>query len=221
MKDVSRLSSLPSVDALARALSALSDTETVVSEILGMTGEELRAKARDERLHVEIVEGVLNDVAQWAWDIAEKSGFHEYNAERDLIVAAVRSARARVEEGGSLPVEVVEALLMMEKKTRMPVPVPEKLLMMDGEIAEAMEVYRNPRMELHKTYVEEGGALVERKEDDVDPRKKSEGFGTELGDALIRGLHLSREMGLNIGRAVLRKMLQNAQREYRHGGKRA
>ncbi len=192
-----------------------------IAATFGVTVDQIKVASADESLTLGFVETVLNELAEWAWDTAEKAGFHEYNAERAQIEAAVERAKRCAEDGAPLPREVQDALLMMERKTRIPVPIPEKLLMIDGEIAEAMEAYRDPRFDPTKTYVKQGGEYVELADDDVDPTKKPEGLPIELADALIRGLHLAREANLNIGRAVVRKMLHNPTRSFRHGNKRA
>lgn len=207
-------------DRIIRGLAG-ADTADQILEEFGVAPSDVAGGLLPTRLRYEFAERVLNDLAQWAWDIAEEKGFHEYNAERAQVVEAIDCATRCAAAGTPLPRAVQDALLMIERKTRQPVPVPEKLLLMDGEVAEAMEAYRDPRLDPTKTYVKQGGEYAELAPDDFDPKKKAEGVGVEVADVLIRGLHFTREIAVNIGREIIRKMLHNATREHRHGGKRA
>lgn len=81
--------------------------------------------------------------------------------------------------------------------------VPEKLALIHAEISEALEEYRDGRME---TWYADGSA-------------KPEGFGVELADAIIRILDLCGYLGIDVGELVELKHGYNRTRPFRHGGK--
>jgi NTP pyrophosphatase (non-canonical NTP hydrolase) len=81
--------------------------------------------------------------------------------------------------------------------------VPEKLALIHAEVSEALEEYRDGRME---TWFADGSA-------------KPEGFGVELADAIIRILDLAGYLGIDMGELVELKHEYNRTRPFRHGGK--
>lgn len=80
--------------------------------------------------------------------------------------------------------------------------IPEKLMLVVSEVSEALEEYRNGRLD---TWQGEGG--------------KPEGFGIELIDALIRILDLAGHLKLDVDGLFWAKHEFNRGRPYRHGGK--
>ena len=83
--------------------------------------------------------------------------------------------------------------------------VPEKLALVHSEVSEALEEYRNDRMDV---WVMEGS-------------KKPEGFGIELADAMIRIMDLAGYLDIDLEELIEKKMSYNETRPYRHGGKKA
>ena len=84
--------------------------------------------------------------------------------------------------------------------------VPEKLALIHAEVSEALEEYRDGKMEL---YYQLPG----------DTSSKPEGFGVELADAVIRILDLCGYLGIDLGELVELKHGYNRTRPFRHGGK--
>ncbi len=82
--------------------------------------------------------------------------------------------------------------------------IASKLMLATSELAEALEVIRNPDASL--TGIEMVGG-------------KPEGFGIELADCIIRILDLSAALDIDIGHCIAVKMGYNQTRPYRHGGK--
>ena len=95
--------------------------------------------------------------------------------------------------------------------------VPTKIALMHSELSEALEEFRNDRMDLYwgerTTYGVGGEALVTIGE-------KPEGFGVELADAVIRIFDLASRLGLDMGALVELKMEYNRGRPHKHGGRR-
>lgn len=81
--------------------------------------------------------------------------------------------------------------------------VPEKLALIHSEISEALEEYRNGKMDSYYN-------------GDSD---KPEGFGIELADAIIRIFDLAEFLGIDMEDLVIQKHQYNRTRSYRHGGK--
>lgn len=77
----------------------------------------------------------------------------------------------------------------------------ELIALMHSELSEALEEYRNATP---MVYEMDG---------------KPEGMAIELVDCIIRILHWFAMRGVNIDDTLQRKLLYNAGREYRHGGK--
>jgi NTP pyrophosphatase (non-canonical NTP hydrolase) len=81
--------------------------------------------------------------------------------------------------------------------------VPEKLALIHSEVSEALEDFREGRMQ--ESFVE----------------GKPCGFASEMADILIRVGDLCGILGIDLQEAVETKMAYNATRPYRHGGKHA
>lgn len=84
----------------------------------------------------------------------------------------------------------------------------ELLMLVVSELAEAVEEYRDPAVNL---------AEVRYRDSDGKP----EGFGVELADAVIRIADLCGHLGIDLGEAVEVKASFNETRPHRHGNKRA
>ena len=83
-----------------------------------------------------------------------------------------------------------------------PPSIPERIALMHSELSEALEDYRNDKMNL----------VIE---DD-----KPNGFPSELADVIIRILDLCGYLGIDLDEAVKTKMNYNKTRPYKHGNKR-
>jgi len=84
----------------------------------------------------------------------------------------------------------------------------EMLMLIVSEAAEAMEDYRNDKMEM----------WFEPKPGGIN---KPCGFPSEIADIVIRCGDLCGHLGIDLQAAVTEKMAYNATRPHRHGGKRA
>lgn len=81
--------------------------------------------------------------------------------------------------------------------------VPEKLALIHAEVSEALEEYRDQKMETYYS----------------GDKRKPEGFGIELADAVIRIFDLAAWLGLDMGALIAEKHNFNLSRSYKHGGK--
>lgn len=79
--------------------------------------------------------------------------------------------------------------------------IPEKILLVHCELSEAIEEFRNGRIETWYN--------------DLKP----EGVFVELADAIIRILDLAGACGVDMQKLILEKHDYNLSRPYRHGGK--
>lgn len=102
-----------------------------------------------------------------------------------------------------------------------------KIMLTVTELAEAVELVREPDFDPHAVFfkhMEDGG---EKRIPFVHWQKyradmpKPEGFGTEIGDAIIRLMDLAGAMGVNLEERMREKHAYNLTRPSRHGGKRA
>jgi NTP pyrophosphatase (non-canonical NTP hydrolase) len=80
--------------------------------------------------------------------------------------------------------------------------IPEKLCLIHSEVSEALEDYRDGKLE--ESMLENG---------------KPVGFPSELADVVIRIFDLCGHLEIDLEGAILRKMAFNATRPHRHGGK--
>ena len=83
--------------------------------------------------------------------------------------------------------------------------VPSKLMLVVSELSEALEEWRDGKLEAYWSG------------DDYKP----EGFGIELADAIIRICDLAEAGGISLERMIALKMEYNKTRPFRHGNKRA
>lgn len=82
------------------------------------------------------------------------------------------------------------------------VPVPEQVALLHSECSEALEAYRN-------------GEQISW----TDEKGKPQGIASEYADVLVRLLHYSGLLGIDLEAEFNRKMNYNETRPYRHGGK--
>lgn len=82
--------------------------------------------------------------------------------------------------------------------------VASKLMLAVSELAEALEVVRDPSRGYTDVWME---------------GEKPEGLGIEIADCIIRLLDLSEALGIDIGGCISTKMGYNLTRPYKHGGK--
>jgi hypothetical protein len=85
--------------------------------------------------------------------------------------------------------------------------VAAKIALVHSELSEALEELR------------EFGTHGIRNSSEYAKGSKPEGFGIELGDAVIRILDLAAALGIDLGVCMEIKHNYNATRPYRHGGK--
>lgn len=84
--------------------------------------------------------------------------------------------------------------------------IPEKLALIHSEISEALEEYRNHKIEC--------GIYM-----NCETTMKPEGFGIELADAVIRIFDLAEYLDIDMQECIEVKMDYNKGRAHRHGGK--
>lgn len=83
-----------------------------------------------------------------------------------------------------------------------PPSVPERLCLIHSELSEALEDFRDGKMDL-----------------EITDTGKPVGFPSELADALIRIVDFAHYKGIDLDEAVRVKMAYNATRPYKHGRK--
>ena len=89
--------------------------------------------------------------------------------------------------------------------------VPEKLMLIVSELSEALEHYRNGNNQQPLNVIFA---------DLTSPsRSKPDGFAIELADAIIRIGDLCGQLNIDLEEAVRIKMVYNATRPFKHGGK--
>lgn len=82
------------------------------------------------------------------------------------------------------------------------VPIPEQVALIHSEVTEALEAWRNKEP---ISWTDENG--------------KPQGIGSEYADTVIRLLHYSSLLGINLEEEFERKMAYNEKRPFRHGNK--
>lgn len=82
--------------------------------------------------------------------------------------------------------------------------IPEKLALIHSEVSEALEDYRDGRM----------NTKIEARSE------KPVGFPSELADIMIRVMDLAGYLQIDLETEIAQKMLYNIGRPYKHGGKR-
>lgn len=172
----------------------------------------------------------MRRIAETCGEIAKSRGWHEeeVRAHRTLHYLEEFLLTFPEEERGkeyyTKVSEHVERVRAEIKRTN-GVPVLGLLALVASEIGEAVEVVRDPKIDPLKRYVNASLAgapyLVEEDEMHRTSSKpyKPEGLDSELADGVIRYFDLAYRLGIDLIGAVQRKMLYNATRSYRHGGK--
>lgn len=100
--------------------------------------------------------------------------------------------------------------------------VPRDLMLIVSELGEALEAIRNnkfltPEMKLY--YVERMSQLPQGFSMTTFDNVIKDTFEDEIADAMIRLLHLSAMLDIDIDFHVNEKLLYNSKREYKHGNK--
>ena len=109
--------------------------------------------------------------------------------------------------------------------------VPSKLMLMVSELSEALEIHRDPEVDLMVkvpadllahliSYAEDAGAKETAKQAEellTKHRIKPKGFDIELADALIRIFDLAGRKNIDLDAALRRKLEYNKTRPFRHG----
>lgn len=107
----------------------------------------------------------------------------------------------------------------------------EKLMLIVSEAAEALEAYRDGKMELYRSaevpgYVSRieqsfGEVKYYHGDEQLDPKdwlvEKPEGFPSEIADIVIRCMDLAGWLGFDLGAVVELKMAYNKTRPHLHG----
>lgn len=84
--------------------------------------------------------------------------------------------------------------------------IPSKLMLIVSEAAEALEDYREGKMELDFDLT-------------IGKGNKPIGFPSEIADIVIRVFDLCGYLGIDLEKAIQAKMVYNQSRPYMHGGK--
>lgn len=92
----------------------------------------------------------------------------------------------------------------------------------DRTIGDDVALLHSEASEMLEAYREHGLADMTAPPFPGEPDRlpKPEGFGSEAADVLIRLLDTCKRRGVDLGFEYRRKIAHNAQRGYRHGGKR-
>lgn len=158
-------------------------------------------------------------IAQECWQTAHDKGWHD----DEEFLAFAKTAKRHF-ESEDLQSGVVSQFLEAAVERLSPangVNLPAKLMLIVSEAAEALEYYRDCKLDPTICYYldKETGQYLPY--DDGNPTVKPEGVGSELVDIMIRTLELALRAGIPIIPEFRRKMRFNNTRELRHGGKRA
>lgn len=84
--------------------------------------------------------------------------------------------------------------------------IPSKIALAHGELSEALEEYRQGRMEVWYEQTEADASFL-----------KPEGFGIELADAIIRIGDLAEYLGIDLEEMIKLKFEYNLTRPFKHG----
>jgi hypothetical protein len=96
-----------------------------------------------------------------------------------------------------------------------PRPISEVLILIVTEVAELYEEVRNG------VVPEDGMRMLPANQDIGETMDKPEGIVIELADIVIRCFDAAGEWHLDLGGALIDKLIYNTTRSYRHGGKTA
>lgn len=146
------------------------------------------------------------------------------NAKLEAAIAADKQLGAEMERYSDLPdlndiAEWQEAMYLIAKskgwwtnqETGDPIDpiarLPETIALIHSEASEALEEFRNDKMEVWYS------------DSSIGP--KPEGFGIELADVVIRCMDTAQSLGIDLHEMMRLKANYNRKRPYRHGGKRA
>lgn len=155
----------------------------------------------------------LDGLAERAWEIADKSGFHEA---RSNMTATQRTAWLELLFETQHLAEKAEMLRDEPIQEDDPIigPIPRwkgdlacALVLMVTEIAEAAEVLIAART------IQD----IVRVGHNEDKNNKPEGFSVELADCIIRILDTMRNLNLPVSKIVEEKIEYNATRPFMHG----
>ena len=159
---------------------------------------------------------LINQLAQEAWDIADKAGWHD---EEELFKCFLEQYEAK--EKTSATYDIGRKILTRLGCNTLGVDVMSKLALITSEVAEAIECFReSSKTSLDLLYWTDTNGLKQTMTlEDAQKGRKPEGFASELVDIIIRVLHLGKSLRLDIGFAYLCKTEYNKTRGYKHGGK--